>query len=440
MSSYSVPAIKAQMGSTAYFQTVMRVSELVQSVAAAMDFPEFETFMAHEKMQRPISEERVEREIVPYLTNSPDRFFGSIIVLAYKPGKFDFESVSDLSGARFKGKSYEGKETQLGVLTIDGGQLFALDGQHRLHALRTVTKGDKTPRLKLPITGPFKDAVANDQLSVIFLQFESVQKARRIFNKVNRYAKPTSNSTNILTSEDDGYAIITRALISDDDPDKFGGSTTPPLKLYYQSTGRKLIEMEKLSLSGQDESLTTLSVIYNSVKKICAATGNPNLEEKEVIVRPTDDVLAAAYEHCAVWWGALMENFGPFRAENLNPEHVIRSRHYEQTKSLAYRPVGQEVLIEGLMMAYEKSKLTPNTLVNRLNMIPMKLGSKPWLGMLAASNGRMIPKNKNTAKLLVAYYLIGDRIGAKTLRDLENGWRKIHGTTNLPRPIESNQN
>ena len=438
MSSYSVPAIKAQMGSTAYFQTVMRVSELVQSVAAAMDFPEFETFMAHEKMQRPISEERVEREIVPYLTNSPDRFFGSIIVLAYKPGKFDFESVSDLSGARFKGKSYEGKETQLGVLTIDGGQLFALDGQHRLHALRTVTKGDKTPRLKLPITGDYKDAVANDQLSVIFLQFESVQKARRIFNKVNRYAKPTSNSTNILTSEDDGYAIITRALISDDDPDKFGGTTTPPLKLCYQSTGRKLIEMEKTSLSGQDESLTTLSVIYNSVKKICAATGNPNLEEKEVIVRPTDDVLAAAYEHCAIWWGALMENFGPFRTENLNPEQVIRSRHYEQTKSLAYRPVGQEALIEGLMMAYEKSKLTPNTLVNRLNMIPMKLSSKPWLGMLAASNGRMIHKNKNTAKLLVAYYLVGDRIGAKDLRALEDGWRKIHGATNLPSPIESN--
>jgi DNA sulfur modification protein DndB len=437
MSAYSVAAIKAQMGSTSYFQTVMRASELIQSVAAAMDFPEFETFMAHEKMQRPISEERVEREIVPYLTNSPDRFFGSIIVLAYKPGKFDFESVNDLSGAKFKGKSYEGKENQLGVLTIDGGQLFALDGQHRLHALRTVIKGDKTPRLSLPITGPFKNLVMNDQLSVIFLQFESVEKARRIFNKVNRYAKPTSNSTNILTSEDDGYAVITRALISDDDPDKFGGTTPPPLRLYYKSTNRKLIEMEKLSLSGGDESLTTLSVIYNSVKRICSASGHPSLEEKQVIVRPTDDVLAAAYEDCAIWWGALMDRFAPFRIENLNPDHVIYSRHFEQIKSLAYRPVGQEVLIDGLMMAYEKTKLTPNTLINRMNMIPMKLGAKPWLGMLAASNGKMISKNKATAKLLIAHYLVGDRIGAKALRDLEDGWREIHGGSNLPRPIES---
>jgi hypothetical protein len=71
-------------------------------------------------------------------------------------------------------------------------------------------------------------------------------------------------------------------------------------------------------------------------------------------------------------------------------------------------------------------------------MIPMKLGSKPWLGMLAASNGKMISSNKKTAKLLIAYYLIGDRIGAKTLRELENGWRDIHGVSSLPRPIDSN--
>lgn len=438
MSSYNIAAIKAQMGSTSYFQTVMRADELAATVKAAMDFPEFETFMAHEKMQRKINESRVELEIVPYLTNSPDRFFGSIIVLAYKPHVFEFESVKDISGAKFKTKAYEGKENQLGVLTIEGGKLFALDGQHRLHALRTIINYEKTPHLNRQITGPFRKLIANDQLSVIFLQFESVEKARRIFNKVNRYAKPTSNSTNILTSEDDGYAIITRALISDDEPSKFGGSTTPPLKLYYKSTNRKLIEMEKLSLSGNDESLTTLSVIYNSVKKICAATGHPDLEEKEVIVRPPDAVLAAAYEDCAIWWSALMENFGPFSPQNLNPEHVIYSRHFEQTKSLAYRPVGQEVLTEGLMLAYEKSKLTPNTLVNRLNMIPMKLGAKPWLGMLVGSNGKMKSSNKKTAKLLVAYYLIGDRIGAKNLRELENGWRDVHGGSSLPRPIESN--
>ena len=184
MSSYSIAAIKARMGSTPYYQAVMRADQLAATVGAAMDFPEFKSFMAHEQMQRKMNESRVEKEIVPYLTHSPDRFFGSIIVLAYRTETFEFESIRELSGSRLKGSAYEGKDDQLGVLTIGGGTLFALDGQHRLHALRTIVKGGETPHLKLPIEGEYKDVVAGDQLSVIFLQYESVEKARRIFNKV----------------------------------------------------------------------------------------------------------------------------------------------------------------------------------------------------------------------------------------------------------------
>lgn len=70
MSTYTIPAIAGHMGSTKYYQAVMRADELVATVHAAMDFPEFENLMAHEQMQRKLSEERVERMIVPYLTNS----------------------------------------------------------------------------------------------------------------------------------------------------------------------------------------------------------------------------------------------------------------------------------------------------------------------------------------------------------------------------------
>jgi hypothetical protein len=47
----------------------------------------------------------------------------------------------------------------------------------------------------------------------------------------------------------------------------------------------------------------------------------------------------------------------------------------------------------------------------------------------------MIIKNAATAEKLVAYYLIGDRIGAKMLRELEEGWRTIHGGKSLPTPL-----
>ena len=49
-----------------------------------------------------------------------------------------------------------------------------------------------------------------------FIESRDGQKTRRIFNKVNRHAKPTGRSDNIITSEDDGYALVTRRLLDTD--------------------------------------------------------------------------------------------------------------------------------------------------------------------------------------------------------------------------------
>jgi len=423
MSSYTIPAIEARMGSSRYYQAVMTARELAATVRPAMDFEEFDSFMAHERMQRKLSEERVEQEIVPYLTNSSDRFFGSIIVLVYKPEMFEFESLQTLLRGKLTG-SYEGLSNSLGALTISGGKLFALDGQHRLHALRTVISGNsKTPILKLPIEGPFKGVVEDDELSVIFLEFESIEKARRIFNKVNRYAKPTTKSTNILTSEDDGYAIITRCLINQDDPTKFDAITEPPIPELFKNK-KAVLQMEGTSIKQNSYHLTTLQVVYDSVQEICKATKQPTLDEKKTIVRPTDQVLREAYEVCAKWWTHLIQDFQPFlRAFNM-PDFLPDDRHYEGKYSLAYRPKGLEAIIGGMLLAHECSGLTPATLVDRTNKLNMHLGSDMWRGILTGNNGTIKGSNVPLAKTLIAYQIIGDRIGARRFDKLEQDYKK----------------
>ena len=129
-----------------------------------------------------------------------------------------------------------------------------------------------------------------------------------------------------------------------------------------------------------------------------------------------------------------MTKFWPFGPACLEPNHPVASRKADHSSSLAYRPVGQEVLINGLMLAHKKSRLSPAELVSRLDDIPRKLAAKPWVGILAGSNGKMITKNKALASNLVAWYLIGDRIGAKLVNELEVGWREIHGGYQLPTP------
>jgi len=421
-----VPAIRARMGSTEYYQAVLRADELASHVHAAMDFPEFKSFMESEKMQRPMSEGRVEEEIVPYLCTHPDRFFGSVIVLAYEPDLFEFTSWSD-QGFQGGVAAVRDNAQRAGILEISGGRLFALDGQHRLHALRVVIGDeDVTPRKKLPIGGEFRDDVAEDELSVIFLNFESTEKARRIFNKVNRYAKPTSESTNILTSEDDGYAIITRCLIGVDDPDKFGGVSRPPLDIHLPAAlGRpdRAIEFEKKSLETNSPSFTTLHLVYLSVQAICLATGHPSLSEKDTIRRPDDTTLAAAYEVCAEWWDTLMSSFKPFAAVAKNPMYAQGARHMDEPFSLAFRPKSQEALIRAIADAHTLTGLPIDVLVDRANAVPLRLGSPTWLGVLVGSNGKMITKHARIAQELMTFCLVGDAIGPRRLDALETNYR-----------------
>ena len=64
---------------------------------------------------------------------------------------------------------------------------------------------------------------ADEQLSVIVVvrEHQSVddalwlQRYRRLFSSLNRYAKPTDADTNIIMDEDDVVAIVTRRLITD---------------------------------------------------------------------------------------------------------------------------------------------------------------------------------------------------------------------------------
>src|SRR5204862_203069 len=149
------------------------------------------------------------------LAQSADRFFGSIIVLVYGPDTFAYENIGKWLSEGTPA-AYDKVIQQMGVLTIDGGDLIVLDGQHRWSALRMLVnrKDDKSRE----INGPYVGAVRDDELSVIFVPFTSTETTRRMFNKINRSAKPTGRSDNIITSEDDGYAILTRRLLAAGEP------------------------------------------------------------------------------------------------------------------------------------------------------------------------------------------------------------------------------
>ena len=133
-----IPAITGRLGNTKFFETTMKVRDLVHAVRPPREMDEWTTFSIEERMQRDPDEKRIKAQLAPYIAKNEDRFFGSIIVLVYK-GKIIFEPMSDLTSK--VPAAYRQNAQRIGFITIDGGTLIVLDGQHRLLALRMVQQG-----------------------------------------------------------------------------------------------------------------------------------------------------------------------------------------------------------------------------------------------------------------------------------------------------------
>ena len=91
----------------------------------------------------------------------------------------------------------------LGFLRLDGTEtLFAIDGQHRVEGIKQALQ--ENAELK------------REEVSIIFVAHRNdpsgMERTRRLFTTLNRYAKPVSKSEIVALDEDDILAIITREI------------------------------------------------------------------------------------------------------------------------------------------------------------------------------------------------------------------------------------
>lgn len=197
-------------------------------------------------MQRELDRNRVIKEIVPYLQEDPDRFFGALIVDIYRGWELlEFEELSEVAGKL--PKRYAQEAQRFGFLHLPSDRrLIALDGQHRLKALQIAIKGDEDAEIDP------KPDLSEDLVSIIFVKHgDDNQKVRKIFNKVNRYAKQTSRGDNIITSEDDVCAIIARRLLRETEP-----------------LAGELVNWKSNTLAAGSKQFTTISAVYETIETI----------------------------------------------------------------------------------------------------------------------------------------------------------------------------
>ena len=397
-----IPATKGQLGNTEFFETTMKVRDLVKSVRAPREMDGWANFGVEERMQRDADLPRIKKQLAPYIARNADRFFGSVIVLVYK-GDVMFEPMADV--AKGVPAAYRQNAHRIGFLTIDGGTLVVLDGQHRLLALEMVLKGD--------MDGPHAADVVNDEVCVIFIRHENDVKTRRIFNTVNRYAKQTSRDDNIITSEDDGYAIVARRLLRDE---ALLGSRT------YSDKRENVVEWRNNTLGARSTSLTTISVVYETVKLVLEARNVARLNVQE---RPDEEDIETYTEQASEVWKALLDGMDDYQTALGDLKKIPAMRKDEAETALLFKPAAQIALVDGILRAVELADLSLQDAVARANQVHnWSMGANMWRDLIIKSGGTIDagPDARDRMALLVCYLIAADRL-AEDMADVASPMR-----------------
>lgn len=418
-----IPCVKGKMGNTEFYQATMKVRDLVQGVRPANELDEWTTMSIEEKLQREPDMKRIKGEIAPYIAESNDRFFGAVIVLVYK-GEIYFDSIKDWVSNKAP-RAYQSSADSVGVVTINGGSLIMLDGQHRLLALEKVIKGE--------VTGQCHQDVPNDDVCVIFIHHESHEKTRRIFNKVNRYAKPTSRGDNIITSEDDRSAIIARRLLIEG----------APLGVRVKGSSDVIVEWKNNTIAVRSAKLTTISVVYETVKLILKDKG-VSLDQNS---RPSEEDLNLYYEWVEEFWNTVIEGLHPYTEAINDTSKIPQMRKDDQPYTLLFKSIGQLALFRGLIASIRYNRVSSlDEAVKRANKVDWRMSSSMWTNILTAPSGKML-KGEQPPILggkLLEYLIAGDTMTTEEIEAFHRDYNNAHGVDiyddnmaliSLPKPV-----
>ena len=392
-----IPCVKGRLGNTDFFQATMNARDLVQGVRPANELDEWTTMSIEDRLQREPDLKRVKEEIAPYIAESKDRFFGAMIVLVYK-GEVYFEGLKDWISNKAP-RAYQSVAEHIGILTIDGGSLIVLDGQHRLLALEKVIRGE--------VTGQYREDIPNDDVCVIFIHHEGNEKTRRIFNKVNRYAKPTSRGDNIITSEDDRSAIIARRLLNEG----------APLGIKARGSSDVIVEWKSNSLPVRSTKLTTISAVYETVKLILRSH-RITLDQN---TRPQDEELNDYYELVEKFWNTVLEGLQPYKEALKDSSQIPLMRKDEQPYSLLFKPIGQLALFRGLTAATQDNRLSLSEAIKRANKIDWRMEAEIWTHILVAPSRSMLRGEQPPVQggKLIYYLIASDKMTKEEIANFQ---------------------
>lgn len=405
-----IPAIRSQMGIWIYYVSSLSFNEVLEYVSP-IDDELHKSKLLSEMIQRSITDNY--KSIANYLETQEERFFNALILAIY-----DGDPVWN----EIRVEEYCMDNYPLGLLTLSGKEkIFPVDGQHRVAGIKKVL--ETNPQL------------GEERVPVIFVGHSKddlgMQRTRRMFSTLNRYAKPVSLRDIIALDEDDVVAIASRNLIDD---------TGLFLKDRILDSKSKSIPETNVT------ALTTIITYYECNKELLwiyvkdvdvhgldgeLIKGHKKVNEY-IRHRPSDIVINGFTEECYKFWELVMSC-----CKDLNeyPDGTVGKYRDKEGGHIFFRPVALISFAKVVVRIREKTGMEYEEIFNSFPEELLWIQHKLWRRILWDSvQKKMIMGHSKLVELLLAYIfepqLLSGAEKTKIISGLQSVW-DMHESENI---------
>ena len=388
MRSLFLPCLRGQMGDWAYYITLMPLSEVSLRIRPAQEIHKSDTLC--ELIQRSISN-RID-DIAKYLIRQNQRLFNAIIAGIYAGDPQWYEVALKDTFTTNGLELPKNLDQMLGALRLTGEEkIFALDGQHRVAGIKKALNE--------------KPALRDEQLAVIFVAHNNdqkgLQRSRRLFATLNRYAKPVSNLEIIALDEDDPVAITTRALLRDH----------PLLSKKSVIATPKAKNMP----ANNDRSLTTAVALYEGLMSYIVLTRGFTVKQlKEFLAqRPSDRELSKLLVHIKQIIDYTVAAFPVFSEYKKNAGRDNSAKPFRNSSGghILFRPIGFLMFMNAVGRAVSKDKDLKQVIDSIAKKCASNYNDFPWIRLLFDSETGTMKANSTRGALKVYSTLLLFNVG-----------------------------
>lgn len=403
MEALNIPAIRGILGDIVYYTSSFTFKQIAERVKK-IDQELHTSTSLKDQLQRSLTKNY--ESITDYILSQKEHFFNALVLAVY-----DGDPVWNEIEVGFKGEDYY----NMGFLRLNGEEkIFPVDGQHRVEGIKDAIK--KSPELE------------DETIAVILIGHhkdkEGMEKTRRIFSTLNRYAKPVSTGDIIALDEDDTVAIVTRNMLE-----------SFPLFMNENISDEKktkaIVEKDTKSFTSLIKLYETNKIVYkyytsfrDNTKRIHSSTEI----DKFLKFRPKQEDIDDFEKYLTEFWELFINSFEGMKeyVASTEKDAAAKYRNRENGGLLYFRPVALPQLVTAILETCFRSKVTLSDSMSAYSQLEMCISKAPWVKVLWDEESRtMIMKNKTLVRPLLMFMYDRSVLNAKELESLRIRYAKV---------------